>query len=63
MTDIAFAGGEVVMVGSKLKADSGTDVRDASGYIVTPGLIDLHTDVYWLQRQHCRSLRRAETLN
>ena len=48
VTDIAFAGGEVVMVGSKLKADSGTDVHDASGYIVTPGLIDLHTDVYWV---------------
>ena len=24
-----------------------TDVRDVSGYIVTPGLIDLHTHVYW----------------
>jgi dihydroorotase len=47
VTDIAFAGGKVVMVGSELKADSGTDVRDVSGYIVTPGLIDLHTHVYW----------------
>ena len=35
------------MVGSELKADPGTDVRDVSGYIVTPGLIDLHTHVYW----------------
>ena len=48
MTDIAFAGGEVVMVGSKLKADSGTDVRGASDYLVTPGLVDLHTDIYWV---------------
>ena len=47
VTDIAFAGGKVVMVGSELKADPGTDVRDISGYIVTPGLIDLHTHVYW----------------
>jgi len=47
VTDVAFAGGKVVMVGSELKADSGTDVRDVSGYIVTPGLIDLHTHVYW----------------
>src|SRR3981189_3255517 len=45
--DVAFAGGKVVAVGSELKADPGTDVRDASGYIVTPGLIDLHTHVYW----------------
>jgi dihydroorotase len=35
------------MVGSALKADAGTDVRDVSGLIVTPGLIDLHTHVYW----------------
>src|SRR6202167_4914223 len=47
VTDVAFAAGKVVMVGSELKADPGTDVRDVSGYIVTPGLIDLHTHVYW----------------
>ena len=47
VTDVAFAGGKVAMVGSELKADPGTDVRDVSGYIVTPGLIDLHTHVYW----------------
>src|SRR3984893_17629520 len=45
--DVAFAGGKVAMVGNELKADPGTDVRDVSGYIVTPGLIDLHTHVYW----------------
>ena len=47
VTDVAFTGGKVAMVGNELKADPGTDVRDASGYIVTPGLIDLHTHVYW----------------
>src|SRR6201993_39869 len=47
VTDVAFAGGKVAMVGKELKADPGTDVRDVSGYIVTPGLIDLHTHVYW----------------
>src|SRR3979409_2520706 len=45
--DVAFAGGKVALVGNQLKVDSGTDVRDVSGYIVTPGLIDLHTHVYW----------------
>jgi dihydroorotase len=47
VTDVAFAGGKVAAVGTGLKADPGTDVRDASGFIVTPGLIDLHTHVYW----------------
>ena len=47
VTDIAFAGGKVAAVGSGLKTDRGTDVRDVSGFIVTPGLIDLHTHVYW----------------
>src|ERR1044072_2328995 len=46
VTDIAFAGGKVAMIGSELKADPGTDVRDVSDYIVTPGLIDLHTQFY-----------------
>jgi dihydroorotase len=47
VTDVAFAAGKVVMVGNELKVDPGTDVRDVSGSIVTPGLIDLHTHVYW----------------
>jgi dihydroorotase len=47
VADIAFSGGKVAMVGNALKVDPGTDVRDVSGYIVTPGLIDLHTHVYW----------------
>src|ERR1700692_1037072 len=47
VTDVGFAAGKVVMVGNEIKVDPGTDVRDVSGYIVTPGLIDLHTHVYW----------------
>src|SRR5258708_1866505 len=46
-TDVAFAGGKVAAVGNALKADAPTEVRDVSGHIVTPGLIDLHTHVYW----------------
>src|SRR5947208_7123938 len=46
-TDVAFSGGKVAAVGQGLKPDAGTDVRDVSGTIVTPGLIDLHTHVYW----------------
>ena len=47
VVDVAFAGGKVAMVGNSLKTDPTTDVRDVSGHIVTPGLIDLHTHVYW----------------
>src|SRR6476660_537776 len=47
VNDVAFAGGKVAKVGPKLEAGAGTAVRDVTGSIVTPGLIDLHTHVYW----------------
>jgi dihydroorotase len=47
IADVAFAGGRVARIGTNLPADAGTDVRDVGGCIVTPGLIDLHTHVYW----------------
>lgn len=47
VTDVAFANGKVAAVGDNLKADASTEVRNVAGYIVTPGLIDLHTHVYW----------------
>lgn len=45
--DVAFAGGKVAAVGKGLKAGAGTITRDVAGKIVAPGLIDLHTHVYW----------------
>src|SRR3954469_12581925 len=45
VTDVAFSGGKVAKVGNDLT--DATEVRDVKGYIVSPGLIDLHTHVYW----------------
>jgi dihydroorotase len=45
--DVAFAQGRVAQIGTDLRADAGTDIRDLAGTIVVPGLIDLHTHVYW----------------
>ena len=47
INDVAFTAGKVAAVGRALKAGPETEVRDVSGLIVTPGLIDLHTHVYW----------------
>ena len=47
VTDVAFAQGKVARIGAGLPADAKAGVRDVSGRIVTPGLIDLHTHVYW----------------
>jgi dihydroorotase len=46
VTDIGFGDGQVESVGSglPLRADRSIDAR---GLIVVPGLIDLHTHVYW----------------
>ena len=44
VTDIAFANGKVAAIGDNL---SGKDTRNVAGKIVSPGLIDLHTHVYW----------------
>jgi dihydroorotase len=45
VTDIAFAGGKVAAVG--LLDGTAEQVRDVTGCIVMPGMIDFHTHVYW----------------
>ncbi|MBB5752239.1 amidohydrolase/deacetylase family metallohydrolase [Prosthecomicrobium pneumaticum] len=45
--DVAFKDGKVAALGAGLDRTSAGDVRDVSGRLVTPGLIDLHTHVYW----------------
>jgi dihydroorotase len=45
VADVAFTDGLVAAVGKDL--GPATDTRDVSGRMVVPGLIDLHTHVYW----------------
>lgn len=45
--DVAFSNGKVAAVGKALPVSPNTILRDVSGHVVSPGLIDLHTHVYW----------------
>ncbi len=45
--DVAFADGKVAKLAPDLPSDGARAVRDVAGKIVTPGLIDLHTHIYW----------------
>jgi dihydroorotase len=46
VTDVAFLNGKVAATGEGLAARA-RSVENVAGSIVTPGLIDLHTHVYW----------------
>jgi dihydroorotase len=45
--DVVFAEGRVKALGRDAPHARDAEIRDAKGLIVTPGLIDLHTHVYW----------------
>ncbi|HET7412498.1 MAG TPA: amidohydrolase/deacetylase family metallohydrolase [Pararhizobium sp.] len=45
--DVAIRDGRVIAVESSIPADNAAKVIEAKDCIVTPGLIDLHSHVYW----------------
>jgi dihydroorotase len=45
--DVGIAGGKIAAVQAGLHPANATNVIDATGQYVVPGLIDLHTHVYW----------------
>lgn len=47
IADVAFRDGKVAKVAAKLDTAGCAEVRDVTGLLVVPGLIDLHTHVYW----------------
>src|SRR6201987_1110950 len=46
VADIGFADGKVAKIDANLRPARGTEVRDVSGYIGPPGMIDMHTPLY-----------------
>ena len=74
--DVAFEGRKVAAVAPGIASDQAREVISASGLIVVPGLIDLHTHVWWggssllgaarargapLRRHHARGCRQRRT--
>jgi len=55
VTDVAIKDGKIAAVGDHLNAKDAAKAIDVNGYIVTPGLVDIHMHVYpataeWLGR-------------
>ncbi|MBS3650512.1 amidohydrolase/deacetylase family metallohydrolase [Pseudaminobacter sp. 19-2017] len=47
LRDVAVSGGKIAAIDTGIGPDRAKRVIDATGCLVTPGLIDLHSHVYW----------------
>jgi len=45
--DVAVAKGRIALVAANVARERARDVADATGFYVTPGLIDIHAHVFW----------------
>ncbi len=45
--DVGISAGRIAVVSEQIDRSSARAVFDASGQIVTPGLVDLHPRIYW----------------
>src|SRR5215217_4140803 len=45
--DVAISGHRIAAVGPDLAAGGAREVVEAAGLLVTPGMVDLHTHVFW----------------
>ena len=50
--DVAVTGGKVALVGANVARERARTVADATGFYVTPGLIDIHAHVFWGADHH-----------
>ena len=46
MLDVAISGGRIAAVAAGIPAEAAAQVIDASGQLINPGLVDLHTHIY-----------------
>jgi len=54
--DVAIADGQISEIGADLAAPGGADVIDASGQILLPGLVDLHTHLREPGREYAEDI-------
>src|SRR5262249_58163774 len=45
--DVGIAGGKIACVEPEVDRAAAARVVEAAGQIITPGLVDLHTHIYW----------------